>query len=227
MLNHHRIKAVAAVIGALTIAGPVAAANAAPAPSPAQGAYQAGITAAQGGFAAGAAAAQSGWQAGANALQGSLGTNALGFPGFVNLGPTGSMGPLGPHGPGGGSGQLPTGWDAWNLGPTGPLGPGACSAPVTPADARDEALPDGRMGAAVRRDSRPVPRPDTPRTRTDGHDCTAHREIDTEATRRQFLFAREQLAAHVPGGRARVPQPLRVRSGGARVVRASRSARDV
>jgi hypothetical protein len=116
MLNRHRIKAVAAVIGALSIAGPVAAANAAPTTTPAQGAIQAGLTAAQGGFAAGAAAAQGGFQAGANALQGSLG--------FSPLGPTGPLGPLGPHGPLGGSGQLPTGLNAWNLGPTGPLGPG-------------------------------------------------------------------------------------------------------
>jgi hypothetical protein len=42
---------------------------------------------------------------------------------------------------------------------------------------------------------------------------TRHCEIDTEATRRQFLFAREQLAAHAPGGRARVPQPTRLQSG--------------
>ena len=79
MLNRHRIKAVAAVIGALSIAGPVAAANAATTPSPVHGAYQAGVTAAQGGFAAGAAAAQSGWQAGADALQGSFGFSPLGF----------------------------------------------------------------------------------------------------------------------------------------------------
>jgi hypothetical protein len=120
MLKHHRITAVAAVVGALAIAGPVAAAHADTTPSPVQGAYQAGITAAQGGFAAGAAAAQSGWQAGATALQGSLGVSPFGF---VNLGPTGPLGPLGAHGPGGGS-QLPTGLNAWNLGPTGPLGPG-------------------------------------------------------------------------------------------------------
>ena len=130
---HHaepnRIKAVAAVVGVLAIAGPVAAANAAPTPSPVQGAYQAGVDRRQGGFAAGAAAAQSGWQAGANALQGSLGISPLGFPGFVNLGPTGPLGPLGQYGPGGGSGQLPTGWDAWNLGPTGPLGPGGLLGP--------------------------------------------------------------------------------------------------
>jgi hypothetical protein len=37
--------------------------------------------------------------------------------------------------------------------------------------------------------------------------------VDIEATRRQFLFAREQLAAHSPGARARVPQHMRLRSG--------------
>lgn len=122
MLNRHRITAAAAVMGALAITAPVAAADAAPPPtSPVLGAYQAGATAAQGGFQAGATAAASGWQAGADALQGSAGT---GFPGFVNLGPTGPMGPLGAHGPLGGSGQVPTGLNAWNLGPSGPLGPG-------------------------------------------------------------------------------------------------------
>jgi hypothetical protein len=34
--------------------------------------------------------------------------------------------------------------------------------------------------------------------------------VDIEATRRQFLFAREQLAAHSPGARARVPRHLRL-----------------
>jgi hypothetical protein len=124
MLKRNQIKAVVAAVGVLAVAGPVAAAHAATTPSPVTGAYQAGLTAAQGGFAAGAAAAQSGWQAGANALQGSLGVTPFGLPGFVNLGPTGPLGPLGADGPGAGSGQLPTGWNAWNLGPTGPLGPG-------------------------------------------------------------------------------------------------------
>jgi hypothetical protein len=136
MLNRHRITAAGAVIAALAFAGPVAAANAAPAQSPVQGAYQAGANAALDGFQAGAAAAQSGWQAGSAALQ--VGSAALqpgsvafqgpiapvGFPGFMNLGPTGPMGPLGAHGPLGGNGQVPTGVNAWNLGPSGPLGPG-------------------------------------------------------------------------------------------------------
>jgi hypothetical protein len=41
----------------------------------------------------------------------------------------------------------------------------------------------------------------------------SHDGVDTEATRRQFIFAREQLAAHSPGGRARLPQYTRLRSG--------------
>jgi hypothetical protein len=36
--------------------------------------------------------------------------------------------------------------------------------------------------------------------------------VDIEATRRQFLFAREQLAAHSPGARARLPKHMRLRS---------------
>jgi hypothetical protein len=46
---------------------------------------------------------------------------------------------------------------------------------------------------------------------TTRHFC--HAGVDTEATRRQFLFAREQLAAHSPGGRARLPQYARRLSG--------------
>ena len=122
MLNRNRLTAAAAIIGALAIAGPVAGAHAATNPDPVQGAYAAGLAAAQSGWAQGAAAAQSGWQQGANALQGAFGTAQLGFPGIVNLGPTGPLGPLGPHGPLGSSSQLPTGLNAWNLGPTGPLG---------------------------------------------------------------------------------------------------------
>jgi hypothetical protein len=41
----------------------------------------------------------------------------------------------------------------------------------------------------------------------------SHRGVDTEATRRQFLFAREQLAAHSPAARLRVTQHTRERSG--------------
>jgi hypothetical protein len=41
----------------------------------------------------------------------------------------------------------------------------------------------------------------------------SHCDVDIDATRRQFLFAREQLAAHSPGARARVPQHERLRSG--------------
>jgi hypothetical protein len=126
MLNRHRFATAAAVIGALAIAVPVAGASAAttPAQSPVGIAFQQGATAAQSGLQAGAAATLYGWNAGANALQSTFGTGTFGFPGLVNMGPTGPLGPLGKYGPLGGSGQLPTGLNAWNLGPSGPLGPG-------------------------------------------------------------------------------------------------------
>src|ERR1700742_866610 len=98
MLNRNRLTAAAAIIGALAIAGPVAGGHAAPTPHPVQGAYAAGLAAAQSGWQQGAAAAQSGWQQGATALQGAFGTAQLGFPGIVNLGPTGPLGPLGADG---------------------------------------------------------------------------------------------------------------------------------
>jgi hypothetical protein len=41
----------------------------------------------------------------------------------------------------------------------------------------------------------------------------SYRGIDIEATRRQFLFACEQLAAHSPGARARMPHDMRLRFG--------------
>jgi hypothetical protein len=52
-------------------------------------------------------------------------------------------------------------------------------------------------------------------------------EIDTEATRRQVLFAREHVAAHSPGARTRVPQHLRLRSGRSGSETAARSARRI
>jgi len=51
---------------------------------------------------------------------------------------------------------------------------------------------------------------------------STHFEIDTEATRRQFLFAREQVAAHSPGARTRVPHQLRLRSNDETAARGAR-----
>lgn len=98
MSPRSRIAAAAAVIGALAVGAPVAGASAATTVAfPAAPSF---------------------------ALPAPISLPPGGFPGIVNMGPTGPMGPLGPHGPLGGNGQLPTGWDAWNLGPSGPLGPG-------------------------------------------------------------------------------------------------------
>src|SRR3982074_2336444 len=91
MFNLTRLTSLAAVIGALAIAAPVATAAPPPA-SPVAGAYQAGISAAQGGYQAGLAAAQGGFQAGANAIQDTLGTGALGSPGGWHPCPTRPLG---------------------------------------------------------------------------------------------------------------------------------------
>jgi hypothetical protein len=86
-----RAAAIGAVVAALAIAGPAAAADAATFPTPAQppapavsGAFQAGIDAALGGWNAGAQAAAGGFSAGAAALglpfQFSVQTGLFGVP---------------------------------------------------------------------------------------------------------------------------------------------------
>ena len=127
MSTRKSLPAIAAVVCAFAIVGPIAGASAATPASAETNAFQVGQTAATNAFQVGAAAAASGFQAGADALAPLIGPGLFGdglFPGFVNLGPTGPLGPLGSHGPLGANGQLPTGLDAFNLGPTGPLGPG-------------------------------------------------------------------------------------------------------
>ena len=90
--------------------------------------------------------------------------------------------------------------------------PGACSAPVTPADAR--------RGASRRTDggSRPSGQParaspDTPRTRTDGHDYT-HPLRDRHRGDASPVPLRSRAARRArPRRTSATPQPMRLRSG--------------